>query len=302
MYQARVWHRLPADRWNTNDTLQISIVIHPGPVVVNEIMFDPGLADCEWVEIFNRGTDHVNLSGWMLHDHRGKPRDIAREDLWLWAGEFMVLTEDEEVFACKHPGISPAVYRRPAGGWPILNDSDGALGFADMVVLRDGLGTMVDSVAYRERWSRTGVSVERINPGSCSWSAGNWSPHFGPSTGSPADKNSVSIHLPAGDRLLSLEPQAFSPNNDGDSDMLSVSVTLPGAGLARLLIFDANGSLVTRLLDGEVIESNRITFWNGRRGDEALAPTGIYIVMLEARMLSSGEMYRSRSPVVLVRE
>jgi hypothetical protein len=302
MYRATVWHRCPRDRWTKNDTLQISMVLHPAPVVINEIMFDPGLADCEWVEVFNNGPDHVNLSGWMLHDHKGKPRDIAREDMWLWAGEYVILTEDEEVFALKHPGISPGAYRRPAGGWPILNDSDGALGYADMVVLRDGLGTMVDSVVYRERWSETGVSVERINPVACSWSAGNWSPHFGPATGSPGERNSVSVHLPSGDCLLSLEPHAFSPNNDGDSDMLTVSVTLPGSGLARLLVFDANGSLVTRLLDGEVVESNRITFWNGDRGDEAPAPTGIYIVMLEARMLSSGETYRSRSPVVLMRK
>jgi len=302
MYGVTVWHQCGADRWHTNDTLTISVVLHPAPVVVNEIMFDPGLADCEWVEVFNGGPDHVNLSGWMLQDHKGKARDIAREDLWLWAGEFMILTEDEEVFARKHPGVDAAIYLRPAGGWPILNDSDGALGFADKVVLRDSFGTMVDSVAYRERWSEEGVSAERINPEACSWSAGNWSPHFGPATGSPGERNSVSIHLPTRDRLLSLEPHAFSPDNDGDSDMLAVSVTLPGAGLARLLVFDANGSLVTRLLDGEVIENNRITFWNGTRGDQTNAPTGIYIVMLEARMLSSGETYRSRSPVVLVRK
>lgn len=301
IYRARVWHRCPADRWNTNDTLTISVVLHPAPVVVNEIMFAPGLADCEWVEIFNGGPDHVNLSGWMLHDHKGKPRDIARDDLWLWAGEFMILTEDEDVFARKHPGVDAAIYRRPAGGWPVLNDSDGPLGFADMVVLRDSLGTMVDSVAYMERWSRTGVSAERIDPGASSWSAGNWSPHFGPATGSPGQRNSVSIYLPGQDQLLSLNPHAFSPDNDGNSDMLSVSVTLPGAGLARVLVFDANGSLVGRLLDGEVIDGKRITFWNGKRGDQTDAPTGIYIVMLEARMLSSGETYRSRSPVVLVR-
>jgi hypothetical protein len=302
IYPATVWHEYEADRWNTNDTLRMSVVLHPAPVVVNEIMFDPGVADCEWVEVFNGGPDPVNLAGWVLHDHKGRPKDIAREDLWLFPGGFVVLVEDEEVFARKHPGVDPGGCLRPAGGWPILNDSDGPLDFADMVVLRDTFGTMIDSVAYRERWSKTGVSTERINPEACSWSAGNWSPHFGVATGSPGARNSVSICLPTGDKLLSLEPRAFSPDNDGMADMLAVSVTLPGPGLARVLVFDANGSLVTRLVDGEVIETNRVTFWNGTRSDEAEAPTGIYIVLLEARMLSSGETYRSRAPVVLVRK
>jgi len=302
MYQATIWHEYQADRWTTNDTLRTSVVLHPAPVIVNEIMFAPGVVDCEWVEIFNGGPDAVNLAGWMFHDHKGKPRDIAHGDLWIWAGAFVILVEDEEVFARKHPGVDSRSYLRPAGGWPSLNDADGPLGFADMVVLRDNFGTMIDSVAYRQRWSETGVSAERINPEACSWSAGNWSPHFGDATGSPGARNTVSICLPTGDRLLTLEPHAFSPDSDGDADMLAVSVTLPGPGLARLLVFDANGSLVTRLVDGEVIETNRVTFWNGLRSDHVEAPTGIYIVLLEARMLDSDQIYRSTSPVVLVRK
>ncbi len=302
IHTARIWHRYDADRWHSNDTLKIGIAIHPTPVVVNEIMFDPGMADCEWVEIYNGGPEPVNLDGWTLGDHSGKPKDIARTGLWLPAGGYVVLVEDEEVFTRKHPELGAGSFLRPAGGWPTLNDADGPLGYADKVILRDASGTMIDSVAYRKRWSETGVSTERINPDACSWSAGNWSPHFGRETGSPGERNTVSFCLPSGDRLLSLNPRAFSPDNDGEADMLSVSVTLPGAGLARLMVFDVNGGLVKRLVDGEVIETNRITFWDGSGRDAADAPTGIYIVLLEARMLATPDTYRSMSPVVLVRD
>ncbi|MBK8000334.1 MAG: lamin tail domain-containing protein [Verrucomicrobia bacterium] len=45
-------------------------VSKPTEIVINEIMFDPisGDADDEYVELFNRGTNLVNLSGWRLRD------------------------------------------------------------------------------------------------------------------------------------------------------------------------------------------------------------------------------------------
>lgn len=45
-------------------------VMKPAEIVINEIMFDPisGDADDEYVELFNRGTNVVTLSGWRLRD------------------------------------------------------------------------------------------------------------------------------------------------------------------------------------------------------------------------------------------
>jgi hypothetical protein len=222
-------------------------------------------------------------------------------DLEVPPGGFFVLVEDEEVFAAIHPEIERAIFRRPEGGWPTLNDVDGPLGFADAVILRDCRGTMIDSVAYRRRWSTAGVSVERIDPGATSWASANWSPHHGPGPGSPGRGNSVSFHLPEHAGLLSMSPQTFSPDGDGEDDLVAFSVTLPQPGLVRLTVFDANGRVVNRLVDGEVIEAERITFWDGRRSDDTEAPMGVYFALLEARLTSADRMLKSRAPVVLVR-
>jgi hypothetical protein len=295
------WHRYESDRWHENDTLATSIALHPAPIVVNEIMFDPGVVDCEWIELFNQGTSPMSIKGWTLNDHGGRRRSIAEENIVIEEGSFLVLVEDEEVFAHAHPGLDPQVFFRPVGGWPTLNDTDGPLGFADVTVIRDVFDTMIDSVAYRRRWSRSGVSVERRDPRERSWLTANWSPHYGAASGSPGAWNSVSFCLPEGNSLLKLKPSTFSPDGDGDDDLLAASVSLPRPGLVRLTIFDANGRLVKRLVDGEVIEAGRITFWDGRRGDDTNAPTGVYVVLLESKILSTDEVLRSKSPVVLIR-
>ena len=300
-HEAMGWLACGEDRWSGNDTVFASIVVPPPPLVVNEIMFMPDGCDCEWIEVLNRSGSPLVLKGWTLEDSRANPKIIADHDLTLGDGEFLVLVEDEDIFRAIHPDVSRAVFRRPSGGWSTLNDVDGPLGFADAVVIRDPYGTVVDSVAYTESWTDPGRSVERIDPDESSPSAANWSPHYGAQASSPGSANSVSFHLPVAGSILSLSSKVFNPNSDGEDNLVAVSMSLPGCCLARLSVFDVNGRPIRRLIDGEEVDSGRVTFWDGLCDDGARAATGIYLVMLEARVYSSGETLRARSPLILVR-
>ena len=211
------------------------------------------------------------------------------------------MKKDEAIFQAIHPDAPQVALRCPSGGWTTLNDVDGPLGFADAVVIRDPYGTMVDSVAYAESWTDPGRSVERIDPDASSPYAANWSPHFGASSSSPGALNSVSFHLPTEGRVLSLSSKTFSPNGDGKDDLVAVSVTLPGEGLVRLSVFDVNGRLVRRLIDGETVDSGRVTFWDGSCDGGSGAQTGVYLLLFEAQMHASSETFRARSPLILVR-
>jgi hypothetical protein len=193
------------------------------------------------------------------------------------------------------------MFFRPAGGWPTLNDNDGPLGYADAIVIRDRFGTTVDSVAYRQDWSSPGVSTERIDPRVSSDNPANWSPHYGSSRASPGSPNSVSFHLPTAGELLSLSCKTFSPNGDGKDDLVAVSLSLPDAGLVRLTVFDINGRSIKRLIDGDLVDAGRVTFWDGHRDDGSEAAMGVYLVMLEARLEASDRTYRAKAPLILVR-
>jgi hypothetical protein len=301
IHQAVAWHAYEHDRWTLNDTVRTSIVVPPPPVVVNEIMFRPEGQDCEWIELLNRSDSAVNLTGWTLEDSRGEGEPLAVGELDVSAGAFLVLVEDRGVFKARHPDVALDLYREPGGAWPTLNDVDGPLGYADAIAIRDACGTMVDSVVYGRNWTPPGKSVERIDPAGASTSPANWSPHFGENPSSAGSANSVSFHLPPAGSVLTLSPQTFSPDGDGRDDVVAVAVALPGPGLVRLSVFDINGRLVKRLVDGEVVDSGRVTFWDGTRNDSSDAATGIYLLLFEARMRESDESFRDKLPVVLLR-
>jgi hypothetical protein len=300
-HQAVGWLACNEDRWTGNDTVLTSIVVPPPPVVVNEIMFMPDGRDCEWIELLNRSPGPLQIEGWTLEDSRASPKVVADHDLAVESGGFLVVVEDEGTFRAIHPDVPGNIYCRPSGGWNTLNDVDGPLGFADAVVIRDAYGTMVDSVAFAENWTDPGRSVERIDPGAPSPHPANWSPHFGPLSSSPGTTNSVAFHLPSAGTVLSLSSKVFSPDSDGEDDVVAVSLALPAPCLARLSVFDINGRPVKRLVDGEMIDSGRVTFWDGSRDDGTRAATGVYLVMLEARVSASGKTLRARSPLILVR-
>jgi hypothetical protein len=301
IHEVTGWHSLSLDRWTGNDTARTSIVVPPPPLVINEIMFSPGGKDCEWIELLNRTQAEIDLAGWTLEDSRGTPGSIAAGDLILPGGGFFVLVQDAKTFGTIHADLARDVYGEPRGGWPTLNDVDGPLGYADAVVLRDPFGTAVDSVAYAKSWTSPGKSVERIDPAGISTNPANWSPHFGETASSAAGPNSVSFLLPVEGRVLTLSPRTFSPDGDGEDDMVAVSVALPGAGLVRLSVFDLNGRMIRRLIDGEIVDTGRVTFWDGTRDDDTACPMGVYLLLFESRMEASGRSFSAKSPVVLIR-
>ncbi len=285
------------DRWNENDSLWTSIVVFPPPIVINEIMFKPGSGDCEWIELVNRSNKTINLNGWEIGDP--KSHLITNQDVILEPDGFLVIAEDTTVVRRRY-GLKNDILLSPVGGWSKLNDTDGQYGYADYVILKDVFGTTVDSVAYRARWSEPFRSLERIEPSQPSTLASNWSPHYGNLPGSPGSCNSVSVYSVETKGFLTVVPQAFCPDEDLRK-VACLKVTLPSPANVFVGIYDLRGRLVRKVLDGDYVESSRVTFWDGKQDDGRKAPLGVYIVLLQARC-ASGESLYSRSPVVLVRK
>ena len=303
LYATVAWVRAEGDGRGVNDTLRSTLVLPPAPLVVSEVMFRPTGKDCEWIELANRSSGSLAIGDWTIEDSAGRPRVIAGEagELAVEAGGFVVLVEDDGTFIGAYGDSAGTIHRRPADGWPTLNDGEGPLGFADAVIVRDGRGTVVDSMAYGAAWSEPGVSLERIDPGGPSADASNWSPHYGGVGGTPGRRNSVSCFLPEGGALVELRPSTFSPDGDGRDDLVAVSVRLPARGQVRLTVYDINGRVVRRLVDGDQVESVRLTFWDGLDERGGPSPVGVYIVAAAARLDGTGRALTGKSVVVLVR-
>lgn len=153
------------ERLNNNRTARTVFFRQPwNMVVINELMYDVSSGGVEFVEVFNRGAAHVQLTNWAIRD-AGSLKTIPMENAWLPSGGFRVLAGDSAIL---DHGIPDSVVIIVPGMPSLNNDAD------DMVLL-DETGAVVDSVHYFNSWGgRSGVSLERVHPDGGSQNPGNW--------------------------------------------------------------------------------------------------------------------------------
>ena len=156
-------------------------------VVINEIMYHPisGAKEDEYVELFNRGTEAVDLSGWRFVDGINFTFPSGAS---LPAGGYLVVAKDAARLRSIYPHLTAA---------NALGDYDGsladsgervALARPESVLAPDGQGGMksivvevgVDEVTYGTggRWGQWadggGSSLELIHPRTDHRQAANW--------------------------------------------------------------------------------------------------------------------------------
>ena len=149
-------------------------------VVINEIMYHPPLifssnappkeSDAQWIELYNRGSNSVDLSGWMLD---GGVRYLFPPGVSLTAGGYLVVANDAATLRAAHPAIN------------IIGEWVGRLSHrGERVILRNADGNPVDEVRYYDShpWPAYadggGSSLELMDPwadnsNSAAWAASN---------------------------------------------------------------------------------------------------------------------------------
>jgi hypothetical protein len=200
-----------------------------GDVVINEFMCDPtpvvGLKDVEYVEIYNRSTKILNVSGWKLGDASSFG---TAQDGWLLPDDYIVLTATANVDSFS---VATAVT-----SFPSLNNSD------DAVVLYDNSGNKLDSIFYSIGWYHDtnkdggGYSLERINPEDPCSDITDWKASNSSNGGTPGSINSVyditaDIQTPTITQIIASAPSLievfFNEGMDPTSLTNSIVITSP---------------------------------------------------------------------------
>ncbi|HVK59637.1 MAG TPA: lamin tail domain-containing protein [Candidatus Kapabacteria bacterium] len=145
-------------------------------IVINEIMYAnlPSQTNETWLELFNAGTNTVDLSGWRI---AGLGYSFPSNTTIVASG-YLVIAQDAQALSAKYPDIR------------ILGNFTGRLSrSSDHLVLEDPLGNPVDEVRYYDRspWpdfaDGRGASLElrdsradnsRAEAWGASHSAGEW--------------------------------------------------------------------------------------------------------------------------------
>ncbi|HTR80388.1 MAG TPA: lamin tail domain-containing protein [Bacteroidota bacterium] len=282
----------------------------PQSVIINEIMYDPLPGRSEFVELFNRSGDTLDLQGWKMMDtptssgNRTVTR-IADTSFLLRPGEFLVIGADSTLLI-QFPNLSSL-----PDGKVIIAGSDLSLNNSgDDIILVDLTGTKIDSVRYSPSWhnpglhiSTSGKSLERINPSLGSNDRQNWSTSIASQGGTPGEQNSIYTNVIPSTAQLRLSPNPFSPDGDGVEDFLSVAYALPmTVSMIRVRCFDVQGRLVRTLANNEPAAATGTILWDGLDDAQRRVRIGMYIILFEALDQNGGVLRTMKDVAVVARK
>lgn len=150
-------------------------------LVINEIQYAPSPSQNEFIELYNRSPQTVDLRDVAFSDERAMPLPITDTSTPIPPDEYAVLVRNPELFAAAFPDVPFVV----PDGWAALNNS------GDAVILYAN-DTVIDRVPYAPDWGgREGTSLERIDPNGPSDSAANFGSSTAPEGATPGRINSL---------------------------------------------------------------------------------------------------------------
>lgn len=250
--------QLGEDDNSSNNSGAIDLLFGPDgwPICITEFMFMPLTGYSEWIEIYNRGEESIDLTGWQIGDELTLKNIPA---CTLDAGQFAVLCRDTSTFfdtLCEG-----SILLEPSS-WASLNNDE------DQIRLFDNNGLPRQSIQYNSNnfgeCMTNGISAEVT-------SIGGTSLVCSPSGNSVGCDNAI-WSKPEGDKIIEIEPNPFDPSLEN----VLIKLSLPAGGL-EVKIYDRLGNIKKVLSSPDNPIGYEIS-WNGTddRGD--VLPSGIYIV------------------------
>ena len=170
-------------------------------IIITEIMADPapvvGLPEVEYIEIYNRSSNAIDLLNWKLTDGGSGAKFPSKI---IQPNEYWIVHSSASNQFNSYPN------RIALASFPSLNNS------SDSIVLKSPASLTIDSVAYSTSWYRNsekeegGWSLELIDTQNSCGEENNWTASEDVTGGSPGKQNSVSANKPdlIGPKLLSV--------------------------------------------------------------------------------------------------
>jgi len=280
------------------------VIVEPGDVLINEVLFNPVENGGDFVEIYNYSDKQIPLNKLYI---ASRDKDAELTQIYSLASEkntfepesYLALTKDTNgvfpYFTIECPGCFLQMDK-----FPSFNNDE------DYVVLLNNEKKIIDELHYTEDLHLPmfhdveGISLERISFSASTNEAENW--HSASTTsgyGTPGYLNSQSATKAEEKIAVSFEPEAFSPNDDGYNDTYCINFKLNKPGyLCNVWIYDAAGRLVTQLANNYALGTNDKIIWNGRHKNGTRMRIGVYVVLVEIFDLS-GSVKHFKDGVVL---
>lgn len=280
---------------NNKVSAQLLVIDQTVPLKINEIKFLTQKGEPEWVELYNAGSQEINLRDWALTD----AKDTARieQNVTILPNKFKVLSDDSSLLNFYAMADSDLLI---VARMPTLNND------ADVLYLLAPWEDWIDQVPYEKSWlwgeENRLPSLERINPKIDGRMESNWGPCVAEQGATPAKVNSLFEPLHVSFLKLHVDPNPFSPDGDGFEDNTIVSLQLPtNAARVRATIYDILGRKIITLFDDRLMGQTGQLIWNGMDARKRRVRTGIYIVFVQILDDRNGILQEAKTTIDVAR-
>ena len=286
----------------TSAVFALPVPAQPGDVVINEVLFNPRSGGVDFVELLNRSTNYLDVQGWQLGTEQPggiSAKPVSAGPHGLAPGQLLLLTTRPDIVQSQYPTHDPAAFL-PMPSFPSLPDD------AATVVVLDATGQTIDRFSYDKHQhlpllsDLNGVSLERIRAAGPSLGGNFHSAASAVGYATPGRPNSQYQADPTGAQLFQLEPEVFTPDEDGQQDFTTLNYRLDQPGYAAsVTIYDAQGRLTRRLIRNETLATSGFFQWDGLTDQGRKAAIGPYVLLIELLRPTSGDTRVYKRNVVL---
>ncbi|GAB3859912.1 hypothetical protein GCM10028822_37240 [Hymenobacter terrigena] len=274
-----------------------------GDVVINELLFNPRVSAVRFVEIINRSNKFIDLQGWQFSrgrvNGRATPTPITSAPLVIAPGQLLAFTTDVANIQVQYPTSSDPASLIQVASLPSFAD-------VDTVMLLDAGNAVLDRLAYSKSLhlsllaTQEGVSLERIRTNGPTLGSNFHSAASAVGYATPGRPNSQAQDEAGGNQELTVTPEVFTPDDDGQQDFATLNYHLDAPGYAAsVTVYDALGRLTRRLTRNETLPTNGFIQWDGIDDRGRKAAVGYYILLVELFRPSGGEKREYKKTVVL---
>jgi hypothetical protein len=293
----------------TKTSKDIGIIepIEVGDLIINEVMFENPLNSLEYVEVYNKSEKVLDLSNVVFTTRKtdgslntGNKIPIGT---FILPDSYLALCADADSVRNYHQ--CPATSNIMSIEWSTLNNES-----ATIVLANAAKDTVYDEFTYNVKWHHVliknpkGVALERINPLLPTQLQSSW--HSAASEvnyGTPGYRNSQYRDLAevaSDQKFVWPEPEAFSPDNDGQDDVCMIHYKTDSYGfVCNALILNPNGEKVFQLAVNQLLSTEGILSWDGRTDKGKSVNSGVYVLYFEMFNPQTGVRKQSKLPIVV---
>jgi len=275
-------------------------------IIINEVLFNPFMDGVDYVEVFNRSAKILDFSTLRIAS-RDAQTGILKTICTITEYPFLFFPEEYFVFTVSTEKVLEQFYSPNPFGFLDVQKMPSFPNDQGRVVLTDQGLNIIDEFWYDEEMHFPllriveGVSLERISQMSPTQDRNNWhSASEDCGFGTPSYKNSQHNETnEPGKNKIRLEPELFSPDNDGYHDIVQLNYEFDQPGyVANITIFDARGRIVRKLVKNELLGMQGTFTWNGLNDSNSIPNMGIYLFFIEIYDLKGNVNHYKRTCVL----